>query len=435
MHREVVETLKTSKVKAQSKKYLALAVLLWAGTAPVRLSAVFAQPSPIPVRVDEIRMRSLSEEISFVATLEPNVSTTVGAVVAGRVTASDPREGDKVVAGKTKLIQLDRSSREIALREAAAVVEKNWQKWQELKRGYRPEEIAQRRAEFDEQKAIADRAEKDWQRAEQLYRDQFISLAERDRLKSELVAAREKQNRLRAALNMAEQGPRKEEIAQAEAEYREAEARRDLLAYDLSRTAVAAPINGYVVKKHVEVGSWVIAGDPLMDIVDLNPIYATGPVGERRIAMLEAGMAATASLDAFPGRVFKGKVSHIVPQADIRSRTFPVKVGLPNANGQLKSGMLARVTIRVPAQQPSLVVPKDAILRQGQEEIVFTVDGDVARSHKVRSGRIMDGVVEVIQDSLRPGQKVVVLGNELLKDQAKVRVVAPGDGDQRAKGR
>ena len=394
-----------------------------------------AQPSPIPVRLEEIQSRSITEDVSFVATLEPNVATTVGAVVAGRITASAVRAGDKVVAGKTVLIKLDRSSREIALREMEAAVEKTRQKWEELKRGYRPEEIAQRRAEFDEQKAIADRDEKDWQRAEQLYGDQFISLAERDRLKSEFTAAREKQNRLLAALEMAEKGPRKEEIAQAEAEYREAEARRDLLAYDLSRTALAAPITGYVVKKHVEVGTWVNVGNPVMDLVDLNPIYATGPVGERRIDLLKEGLSAMVAMDALPGRIFEGKVSHIVPQADIRSRTFPVKVSIPNADGRLKSGMLARVTIQVPAQQPSLVVPKDAVLRQGQEEIVFTVDGDIARSHKVTTGRTMDGVVEIIQDSLRPGQKVVVLGNELLKDQSKVRVVTQRDGNQKTKGR
>ena len=396
--------------------------LVTVGLAIIAAESVLAQPGPIPVRVAVIEEQRLAEEISFVATLEPNVTTTVGAMVAGRINKIGVREGDRVIAGKTQLVELDRRAREIALRENEAVVERTRQKWNELKTGYRREEVAQRKAEFDEQKAIAERAEKDWQRADQLFRDQFISRSELDRVKSEWAAAKEKQNRLQAALELAERGPRQEEIAQAEAEFREAEAQRDLIAYELSRTKVVAPFTGYVVKKHADVGGWVNPGDRLMDVVDLDPIFATGPVGERRVDILKEGLTAKVGLDAIPGRVFDGRIAHIVPQADVRSRTFPVKVSIANADGRLKSGMLARVTVQVPAERASLVVPKDAVLQQGGAQIVFTVEGDTAHSHKVRTGRTVAGAVEIFHDSLRAGQQVAILGNELLKDRTKVRV-------------
>ena len=115
--------------------------------APVATEFAWAQRGPIPVRVAAIQEQRLVEEISFVATLEPNVTTTVGAMVAGRINKIGVREGERVVAGKTMLVELDRRAREIALRETEAVVERTRQKWGQLKTGYRREEVAQRKAE------------------------------------------------------------------------------------------------------------------------------------------------------------------------------------------------------------------------------------------------------------------------------------------------
>jgi len=186
---------------------------------------VLAQPFPVPVEVAAVVSQTVQEEVSFIATLEPDITTTVGAVVAGRVTRAEVREGDRVVRGKTLLMQIDRTSREIALRAAEASVAKNREKWEGLRRGYRQEEVAQRRAESEEQKAIRSRSEQDFKRGERLYRDDLISLAELERLQSEHLAAKEKHGRTLAALQMAEAGPRREVIAEAEAELREAKAR------------------------------------------------------------------------------------------------------------------------------------------------------------------------------------------------------------------
>lgn len=384
---------------------------------------VLAQPSPIPVEVAVVVSRAIQEEIFFIATLEPDITTTVGAIVAGRVIWAGVREGDKVIFGKTILIQLDRTSREIALRETQAAVDKSRQRWEELRRGYRSEEIAQRRAEVEEQKALLARAEQDFRRAERLYRGELISLAEFERNQSEFLAAKEKHRRVLAALQLAEAGPRKEEIAQAEADSREAKARRDQVAYELDRTTLRAPLTGFLVKKHVEVGTWVNPGDPIAELVDLDPVYASGPVGERKVDLLRNGQPATVAVDALPGQSFRGTVSHIIPQADPQSRTFPVKVSIPNSDGRLKSGMLARVTIKVGEGRRGFLVPKDAVVRRGSDDVIFIVEDGLAREYRVKTGRAVKGFMEVFHGTLKPGQEVVILGNESLDDGASVRKV------------
>ena len=183
----------------------------------VMLSAIRvpAQPFPTPVKVAPVVTQIVEEEVSFIATIEPNITTTAGAVVSGRVVKAEVREGDPVERGKTLLMQIDRTSREIALRAADASVAKNREKWQRLRRGYRLEEVAQRRAESEEQKAILSRTEQDFKRGERLYRDELISLAELERLQSEFRAAKEKHGQTLAALQMAEAGPRREEVGRA----------------------------------------------------------------------------------------------------------------------------------------------------------------------------------------------------------------------------
>ena len=394
---------------------------------------VLAQRFPVPVEVAAVVSQTVQEEVSFIATLEPDITTTVGAVVAGRVTRAEVREGDRVVRGKTLLMQIDRTSREIALRAAEASVAKNREKWEGLRRGYRQEEVAQRRAESEEQKAIRSRSEQDFKWGERLYRDDLISLAELERLQSEHLAAKEKHGRTLAALQMAEAGPRREVIAEAEAELREAKARYDLIVYELDRTTLRAPITGFLVRKYVEIGTWVKTGDPIADLVDLNPVYANGPVGERKISLLRKGLAASVVVDALPGQSFAGTVTQIVPRADPQSRTFPVKVRIPNEDGRLKSGMLARVTVSVGNRHSVLLVPKDAVVRRGADEVVFVVDNGVAKQVKVKTGRAVQHLMEIHNSGLKPNQEVVIIGNESLTGGAKVRKVNRKDQGQAPK--
>ena len=197
----------------------AMGLILWF-VAVLGSSQVIAQRGPTPVEVVPVVAGILQEEVSFIASFEADVSTTVGAVVAGRVIEAKVREGDRVVLGKTVLIQLDRTWRKIALREAEASVARVRQKWDRLKRGYRSEEVAQRRAEVEEEKAFLARSEQDFKRAGRLYHDDLISLSEFQRFQADYLVAKQKQVRVLAALLLAESGPREEVIGEAEAEFR-----------------------------------------------------------------------------------------------------------------------------------------------------------------------------------------------------------------------
>ncbi|MDE0031924.1 MAG: efflux RND transporter periplasmic adaptor subunit [Deltaproteobacteria bacterium] len=393
-------------------------------------------PRPVAVKTAPVQSKAIPQEVSFIGTIEPNVATTVASVVAGRVSAADFREGDAVTAGKTVLLQVDRGRREIALRERAAAVARAKKQWEKVREGSRSEEVAQRLAAAKEQEALLERARRDFERAKRLYGDQLVSLAALQKAESDYLAAREKYGSARAALKLTRSGARAEDIAMAEAEHEEARARMDAVSYEIEKSTLLAPISGFIVRKHVDVGDWVNAGEPVADLVDLDPVYAAGPVGERKIALLRRGQPATVALDAFPGKTFSGEVAYIVPQADTRSRSFPVKIRLSNAQGRLKAGMLARVAVIVSSGKPSVLVPKDAVVRRGPDEMVFVVSDGQAKAVKVSTGRGYRTLLEIADGDLEPGQQVVTLGNEVLRDGAMVQLGnGPGPGGRPGGGR
>jgi multidrug efflux pump subunit AcrA (membrane-fusion protein) len=378
------------------------------------------RPQAIPVKVARVQERAVVDEVTFIATIEPSVTATVGAEVEGRVVAVHVREGEHVRQGKSVLVRIDSRPREIQLREARAAVDKARQELEKLRRGSRAEEIEQRAAEVAEQKALMDRAEQDYRRAQRLHRDEMISTAELQRAESEYLAAKQKHQRTDALLRMTRTGPRPEEIAQAEAELEQARARADRIADEIRRTTVVAPITGFVVKKFVNVGAWLKPGDRVADLISLDPVTVTGAVGEREIDRVRTGSPAAVTADALPGRRFTGRVTAVVPGADVTSRTFPVKVRVPNRDGLLKAGMFARVSVQTGAGRKGLFLPKDAVVRRGGQEFIFLVNGDSARQVRVRSGAQVGGLVEVTGDGLTAGLRVVTLGNEFLQPGMKV---------------
>ena len=385
-----------------------LAAFLWGAEAPAQGWGA----GPVAVRVASVESAEIPEEVFFIGTIEPNIATTVASLVSGRVAAAEFREGDAVVAGKTILLQVDRGGREITLRERAAAVARAKKQWEKVKEGSRSEEVAQRLAGVKEQEAVLQHHRRDLERARRLHEGKLISLAEFQKVESGYIAAREKHGSARAALKLTRSGARAEDIAMAEAEHDEARARLDAVAYEIEKSTLPAPLSGFIVRKHVDVGDWVNAGEPVADLVDLDPVFAAGPVGERRIALLRTGLPATVSLDAFPGEVFTGEVAHIIPQADTRTRSFPVKVRLSNAQGRLKAGMLARVVISVASGEPSVLVPKDAVVRRGSDQIVFVVSDGQAKAVKVSTGRGYRALLEISGGDLRPGQQVGQRGVE-----------------------
>ncbi|MGE7955151.1 efflux RND transporter periplasmic adaptor subunit [Pseudomonas sp. NPDC089530] len=192
---------------------------------------------------------------------------------------------------------------------------------------------------------------------------------------------------------------------------------------------LTSPIGGVLQELNVRQGMTVAAGETLARVNGLGQVWLAVAVPESQAGSIVAGQDAEARLPAFPGEVFKGRVSAILPEANADSRTLRVRVELPNPQGRLRPGMTAEVSLRRSTRQSLLWVPSEAVIRTGRRALVMLAeDAGRYRPVEVRTGPDSDGKTAILQ-GLEEGQQVVSSGQFLLDSEASLKglVAAPLD--------
>jgi len=408
-------------------------------------SAVAAAPPAedraAPVEVAPVRRVDLATGQSFVGTVYPARSSDVGSAVDGRIVALPVREGQAVEAGEP-VAELLRGLLEIELAGSMAELDRRQQLLAELQAGSRPEELEQARADVARLEAGVEYTRSRFNRVERLV---TRGTATTDELQDALAEVRQADaglRRSRAALAMAEAGPRVEQIAQAAAAVAVQRAAVDRIEDQLKKHTIRSPFAGWVVERFTEKGEWVSRGGLVATVVELDQVEVEVQVPERLVSTLRRGMEVRLEFEAAPTTTWIGTINQVVPQADLLSRSFPVKVLLDNrvedATPVLRGGMLARAWLPVGRVGQTLVVPKDAVVLGGPTPVVYTVqpsagqpaDGTtgtgIVEPVPVRLGAAVEGAVGV-EGSLAVGTLVVTRGNERLRPGLSVRFPLPAE--------
>ncbi len=324
---------------------------------------------PAPVRVTEVVYRTVQQTVELVGTVEPWRRSVVAGELAALVEKFPVEEGMAVKRGQV-LAQLRTDTLTIQLNAADA---------------------SHREAETRYQQA-----KKDLERIKTLFAKQLVTQKEYDDAVTQEAALAQRLTLLESQLLQV----------------------RD----KLQRSRVVAPFDGWITKEFTEVGQWVQAGGPIVELVDLSRVQVEVPLPERYVGEIKVGASVRASFDGLRGFEAEGRVFSVVAQADRNSRTFPIKVELPNADLTIKSGLVSRVILQVGAPYEALVVPKDALVLRGGAEFVFVMkDGRVSQVPVVSVNHV-NSEVEV-NGQLEPGMIVVVEGNERLFPGQPVRVL------------
>ena len=189
---------------------------------------------------------------------------------------------------------------------------------------------------------------------------------------------------------------------------------------DLARTTIRAPFAGVVIAEHVAPGEWLGAGGAVADLVDVTTLELGLEVPGQYFSGLAIGERVHVVFDALAGREVTGVVRALIPSADSRARTFPVKVDIPNADRAIAVGMLGRAQISIGQSRPVVAVPKDALVTQGQRQSVFVIDDEGrAQAVVVTTGDSVDGWIAVT-GGIEAGDRIIVRGNERLQPGSKV---------------
>jgi len=323
----------------------------------------------VPVATASVIIGTAFEAVQATGTIQPRHRADIGAEVQGQVVEILKDVGNWVRRGDV-ILRLDPEPYDLA--------------------------VAQAEAQLLGSEAAFRKAERDYQRNLKLYQSQDISqfVLENSRL----------------------------QMQSAEAAYRTAEAALKMAKRRRRKADLVAPFDGWVARRLVDLGQTIAPGVPAVRVVDISSVKVEVGLAEKDVVKVQVGQKAVLSVDAFPGQSFPGKVTAVGPEADPRSRSFPVEISAENsAENRLRAGMVARVRIFTKELRDVPLVPRAAILERSGRTLLFVVKGGVAEERHPRLGPVTGDQVAIV-DGVEAGEAVVIAGQENLADGTAVLV-------------
>jgi multidrug efflux pump subunit AcrA (membrane-fusion protein) len=374
--------------------------------------AASEQPAvPVQLRIPAVVERP--ESVSASGSVEGSETADVAFQVNGRVARVLVEEGQHVSKGQL-LAEIEPTDYRNAFNAATAQKEAAQAVQQRADDGVRQQELEQARIDFE-------RSEDEYKRMKFLLDRKSLPPNDFQKFEAAYKASRER-------YEMAKEGTRKEDIATAHAQAHAAEAQASEEGKRLSDTRLVAPISGNISMRRVDPGQTVAAGMAVFSIVDLNPVKVRVGVPEAEIAKVKYGARAQVSAPSLSGGRFEGKVGIIGVAAEPASRTYTVKIIVPNPGPVLLAGMVAEARIFGPATARVLTLPAEAIVPdpQGAPNVyVYNADRKRVYARKVGVGPPIGAEVE-IHSGLQGNEQIVVSGQQKLREGSLVEVVGGG---------
>ena len=273
----------------------------------------------------------------------------LGFRVGGRLAEVLKDEGDAVNTGDV-LARLDDGPYRSELEESRGRVQSAQARLDLLQSGNRPQEIAQAKALAREREVTLTNAKRIYTRQEELLATRAISQQERDDAEARYREAEARLNSVREQVSVLEAGFRVEEIAQARAELARAEAAQSSAELRLQDTLLKAPSPGVVITRAQEPGAIVQPGTTVLTVSLQKPVWVRAYVAEPNLGRVHPGMKVAVYTDSAPGKPYAAKIGYISPQAEFTpknvetaelrtSLVYRVRVVVENADDSLRQGM------------------------------------------------------------------------------------------------
>lgn len=207
---------------------------------------------------------------------------------------------------------------------------------------------------------------------------------------------------------------------------------RDIEGVKFEPAEVTSPVEGIVGIVYMDKGARVnppdmgpSMGTPLVGIVNMDTVKVLVNVIEKDLSKIKKGQRAKIKVDAYPEKVFNGKITLVSPTINPMTRTASVEITIPNLNHSLKPGMFAETEIILGKKEDAILIPAYAVLEQSEDKKVFTVEDGKAVLQVVELGIDQGDLVEV-KSGLAPGDSLIVAGHHRISSGDSVRVVKGG---------
>ncbi len=387
------------KIPAKLNRYLslgALAVLLVGALVFVVMRA--GPLAPTRVTVETAATGSFVPALFGIGTIEARRSYLIGPIAAGRVLRVAVDVGEPVKAGQL-LAEMD------------------------------PVDFAQRMTALDASKARANSvvAAAEGQRRDMLAKKElasantrrFADLATKNFVSPSALEGRlQEQTSADAATNVADANlaAARQDLNRLAAEWEGLKQQRDSL-------RLVAPVDGVVISRDAEPGSTVVAGQPVLRMIEPSSLWVRLRLDQGRSAGLAAGLPAQIVLRSKPGQPLPGKVARVEAVSDSITEERVAQVAFDTIPTGVSVGELAEITLQLSRTAPALLVSNASIKRRGNQTGVWRIDDGKLGFVAVRVGSAsLDGQVQIL-DGLKVGDQVVVHSEKELNADSRIKIV------------
>ena len=365
------------------------------------------------VDIEKVTVVSVEEFYEATGTVRARTTSVLSSKIIGSVLAMRVREGDRVSVGQV-VAEIDNRDAGVQLAKAQAGAREAQEGVEEIERSIRAAEATKKAAEanlalaavtFNRYKALLSRQSVSQQEFDERQARYSVAEAEVDREAKFLQSLQARRNQVLARIDQAKADINSAQIYSGYAR-------------------IISPINGVVTAKHADVGFMATPGAPLLTVEDDTSYRLETAVEESRLASINLKDQVTVKIEALGSDDIRGQVAEIVPASDPLSRSYIVKIELPEASRQsylrlLRSGLYGKARFTTGHKQ-AWAVPQKAVVNRGQLVGVFIIDADgIARLRLVTTGKKFGERVEVLS-GINEGERIAVDNVEGLSDGSKV---------------
>ena len=324
---------------------------------------------PVPVRVMKIKTQNLPLGVESVGRLVPNREVTISTEVSGVIESYNADIGDKVESGQM-LVRIDQTDYRLALKEAEASLE-----------------VGQARL---------DALKKSFDRSTNLLKRNVISLNAFEKIEADFKSSRASVAHGKVLVDIARER--------------------------LDKTLIRAPFSGLIASRMVEKGQTAGIGQPVMTLIDLDPIRVKVYIPEKDYVHLDWKDPVSVIVEASQHSIYKGRIDRIGIKADERTNTFDVEILVKNTDLFLKAGMTATVQLTTGVIKNAIMIPQSVILyRKNRKEVFVIGPHKKAHAREIELGR-SEGAFIHITKGLASGDILVVTGGQYLKQGDTVMI-------------
>lgn len=358
----------------------------------------------------------------------------VSAKVVGKVAWVGVEKGDRVKEAQV-IVRLEDAEYRAQVAQAEANLGVTRARLRELETGSRPQEIDAARAAVEQAQANFSNAQVSLRRIEDLARQNIASQQQLDNARTQHDVTKAQLESARKNHELVKIGPRIEQIEYARAQVAQSRAAVDYARTMLESTEIRAPVTGTILERLVEKGEMVTtmsfsatqgAKASVATMADLDDLQVELDIAQSDFNKLDLGQKAVIVPESYPDRKYDGVLAEIAPEANRQKATVQVKVKVLKPDTYLRPEMSAKASFLAEETTPAnagasrVYVPRAAVVRQDNKDVVYVVVNSRATAQYVELGSTSGSEVEVTR-GLNGGEDLVISDQDKLKDGAAVR--------------